>query len=612
MIRSPIFSNYTAIFIGFLLIGIWAGTISIFNKSPFQNDLTQFFPDQQSLETKYLKHRVSPSESTSWLMLAFSVESTHIGQQSTRLKNQLLEIPGVKQVLNGSETFESPHQQNPLPDLYPYRYLLTDFKLPQLKHNIEQRWEEYQHGFILDKHWLLSDPSYQWGIYLNKLKPASNLDKVQGVWVTPKSVSTGLFRTALFLIESEQNPQTIFAINKQLKNLSTLNNYQLSGASWIALQAESDIKQAVNWITAAATAMVIISLFIAFRSIKLIFLCSIPLVAAFAIGILSTISLFGNMQLITLALGAVLLGVAIDYPIHTIAAFQLKDSSIINKIWPTIRLGGLTSAFGFLMLLWINIEGLKQIAVFASTGLLGALLFTYLLKAHLINHYRIAIDSTDNKTAHNLRSINTTNLSIFLITGLLIICTVISLKPIKWQDDIASLSPVSSDLIETDRELRTLFQYQEAGKQLLLSANAIESLLQQQEELIPKLEKLKQNGVLQQYKLLAQLLPSQALQQERQTSLGYHSDLGTALIEATENTKFKPIHFNAFQTDIEYSQSLPLLNFQQFSQSNSISLEIVNQLIIPMDKKFIGVITLSGVVDDNQIYDFVENHKFDC
>jgi len=543
-------------------------------------------------------------------MLAINKEASQqkLNDLSQSVKSQLLALPGVKQVLNGSEIFQSPLQDKSVAKLYPYRYLLTQFEPLEIQSNIKKRWQEYQLGFVLDKHWLLDDPTFQWGIYQNHLKPSSQLAKENGVWVNVEN------NRALLLINSPKDPQTLSNIYENLVSILGKDHFQLSGSDWVALQAEQQIKQAVNWITSLAVVMVFLALYVAFRSTQLIFYSSLPLVVAFLVGVLSTISFFGHMQMITLALGAILLGVAIDYPIHTISAYQSRNISVVLRLWPTIRLGALTSAFGFLMLWWTDIEGLQQIAIFASSGLLSSLLVTYALRPYLAGFYKCdemkVVDYSINlKKPANGPFSNKPSFIFYLLSGLVVITVLLYFKPIQWQDDIASLSPVSKELISTDKQLRTLFNYQEAGKKLLLPANDIESLLQKEESLMPALNELKNSGAITQFQMLSHILPSQVKQTHRQQTLPELPPLITELNQAVEGTSFKSKHFQAFVNSVEQSKNLPLLTYKNFIDTAGSSAQLAKQLVLPISNQMIGVINLSGVSSDQVIQNFVTQHS---
>ncbi len=586
----------------FIFILIWASLVVVFNKAPFKNELTQFFPLKNNIESTYLQNRLVPNQSSSWLML--SIQTDHSNQPleeiSQSIQKHLLTLNGVQQALNGSEPVQSPLQQETPPKLYPYRYLLTPFEPSQLKTHIQQRWQEYQLGFVLDKPWLLDDPSFQWGIYQASLNPSQALSKKSGVWFHDQTQSV------LLLIQADNQADVLTHLYQELEKIVGEDRFYLSGADWIAQQAQQQIKQEINVITTLALGMVLLALFIAFRSAKLILLSSLPLLGAFSIGILSTISLFGSMQLITLALGAILLGVAIDYPIHLISAYQSRKKSSIEKIWLTVRLGALTSVFGFLTLWWVDIKGLQQISIFAASGLLAAIVITQALKPYLARHYPpnppeqespVSTDTTKSSSTHPIK---------FLFLGLSVVLIILFLKPIQWQDDIASLSPVSNDLIQNDRTLRSLFEYKEVGKKLLLPAQSIEELLQKQEGLIHLLETLKSSGAIQQYQLLAQLLPSQQLQAQRQQALISSENTVDLINDAVENTRFKALHFKPFQESLEQSKTLPLMAFDDFITANDTTAQLAHQHVLMRPDQVIGVISLSGVTSDALIQEFVQ------
>ena len=596
----------------FILIILWASLTLFFNKTPFKNEVTQFFPLQDNIESLYLKNRLVPDEHASWLMLSIQTEHAKhtLEEISQSTKTHLLNLDGIQQVLNGSEPVQSPLQQSNPPQLYPYRYLLTDFNPSLLNEQIQQRWQEYQLGFVLDRAWLLDDPSFQWAVYQNSLTPSQALPKKNGVWFNEPT------KSVLLLIQADNQASVLSNVHQQLEQALGKHSFNLSGSDWIAQQAQQQIKQEINLITSLALGMIFLALFIAFRSAKLIFLSSLPLLGAFSVGVLSTITLFGSMQLMTLALGAILLGVAIDYPIHLISAYQSKARSSIKKIWSTVQLGAFTSAFGFLTLWWIDIEGLQQMAIFASTGLVAAILITQALKPYLARHYLLETLSTDSKVnvsePTNSNAITIThsplkNLS-YLLVGLSVVATILLLKPIQWQDDIASLSPVSDKLIQTDRQLRTLFEYQEMGKQLLLPANDIESLLQQQEALISRLDILKTSGAIQQYQLLAHALPSQKLQAQRQQALLPYAEVTNVIKLAVKDTRFKASHFTPFQDSLEQSRHLPLMTFEHFINAESTAAQFAKQHVLVLPNQVIGVITLSGVKSDKLIQNFVQEH----
>src|SRR5690606_36806722 len=84
--------------------------------------------------------------------------------------------------------------------------------------------------------------------------------------------------------------------------------------------------------------------------------------------------------------GVTLVGVAVDYPVHVFSHRRAGESSAVcvARIWPTLRLGVLTTLLGYLAMLFTEITGLAQLGTFAIGGLLGAALITRYLLPGLI------------------------------------------------------------------------------------------------------------------------------------------------------------------------------------------------------------------------------------
>ena len=85
--------------------------------------------------------------------------------------------------------------------------------------------------------------------------------------------------------------------------------------------------------------------------------------------------LFERLHLITLVVGASLIGVTVDYAFHyfaTAADRANSPRSVLSRVGPAISLGLLTTALAYTALLAAPFPGLRQMAVFSIFGLLGA------------------------------------------------------------------------------------------------------------------------------------------------------------------------------------------------------------------------------------------------
>ena len=88
---------------------------------------------------------------------------------------------------------------------------------------------------------------------------------------------------------------------------------------------------------------------------------------------------------LTLGFGVTLIGEAVDYSIYLfVQGTSHAGGDWRHSVWPTIRLGALTSIAGFAALLPSNFQGLAQLGLYSVAGLTAAALTTrYVLPAWL-------------------------------------------------------------------------------------------------------------------------------------------------------------------------------------------------------------------------------------
>src|SRR5205823_1363120 len=130
--------------------------------------------------------------------------------------------------------------------------------------------------------------------------------------------------------------------------------------------------------SALATLMVASVLLLVYRSPRVLFLGLLPVISGALAGIAAVSLAYGSVHGITLGFGVTLIGEAVDYPIYlftqTIPGTQPSDT--LARIWPTLRLGVLTSVFGFSAMLFSSFEGLAQLGAFSIAGLITAVSVT--------------------------------------------------------------------------------------------------------------------------------------------------------------------------------------------------------------------------------------------
>lgn len=296
---------------------------------------------------------------------------------------------------------------------------------------------------------------------------------------------------------------------------------QMTGMPVFAVAAETEIKSDVQRVTILSTIGVILVFLVLLRSLKAMHWTMIILVSAMGVGILTTTLVFGMTHVLTIALGATLIGVCIDYPIHVMmhsAMQQTRDTTIstVIKIWPSVLLGGLTTMTGYCALAFTGYPGFQQIAVFAISGIATALLLTRFALPLLLNKTSIRVPwlpginwlLTINQSARKVLCL--------LVTALGLI-SLASLTQLEWMDGLEKLSGSALQQQKLiDVSIRRQLSSIESGRMILIKANTMEHALILSEQTSGVLNQLVKQDELEQYIPVYPWLVSQQLQNRNQ------------------------------------------------------------------------------------------------
>ena len=134
-----------------------------------------------------------------------------------------------------------------------------------------------------------------------------------------------------------------------------------------------------------------------YRSLPALLLGLVPVVSGAIAGIAAVAFGFGVVQGVTLAFGVTLIGEGVDYSIYLFIQSRADSgpgaasgADWRRSVWPTIRLGMLTSVCGFAALLVSSFPGLAQLGLYSLTGVLAAGLVTrFVLPELLPRDFRI-------------------------------------------------------------------------------------------------------------------------------------------------------------------------------------------------------------------------------
>ena len=162
-------------------------------------------------------------------------------------------------------------------------------------------------------------------------------------------------------------------LKKEYPGVKILRAGTIFHSSVIRKRAEQEI----NLIGGVSLAGIIFLILSAYRSLKVLSLGLLSVGTGICVGLLTTITIYGRIHLMTLIFGASLLGEAIDYSIQYFsvrlgAGESWEPHSGLRNVSPRLMVALLTSILGYTALTLTPFPVLSQIGVFAISGLIAS------------------------------------------------------------------------------------------------------------------------------------------------------------------------------------------------------------------------------------------------
>ncbi len=597
-----------------------------------RSDMSFFAPDSLSGSDKIIQSYLLESDANRLLFIQLGSQTSHsnsikkLAQFSEQLVHKIQANKDFSLVENGHKSLQHTLKSQ----LYRYRYLITphvadELTITSLKQAFYALQERLQIMVSPEMQIIIAEsPLNIWFNYLKSLH-GTQLSIKEGVWFNQDNQAILLIKTQAPGFSIAQQKQNIDFIDAQIKQLyaSTrhskdhyVNHYTISGAAMIALANSEQIAFQIKFISIIASLLLALFLGFIFRSIKVLLLLSLPLFFAILVGSSVVNFFYGYIHGISLAFGITIIGISVDYPIHYFTHLMnqqkgqtlYSNKAVILAIWPQLKLGLITTLIGFSALTFSSFSGLNQLGVFAMSGLISAALISrYLLP--LFNYQYI--DKKEPLFLSWMSFLLFKNRLIYrqfmLLLMLIAVVYMATYENITdkslWENDLASLSPVSSELKQQDFKLRKSLNLPELRYLLLVSSETEQGVLQETEAISPFLEHLINSGAISFYDAITRYLPSIQTQITRQKNLPNSEQVYKNLTIALQESPFDIEAFRPFIHAIAENKQLPVLSPDDLEQS-FFSTKIKSMLYqdkLYQDKlpknshQWTGLVLLSGV-----------------
>ena len=194
--------------------------------------------------------------------------------------------------------------------------------------------------------------------------------------------------------ETQNNAKLIQKIKSTAHEVEEEFKHQIHvrsfGAAEVSITNAQQIKKD-SFLAISLSLLLIVAILIYYyrnaRSILLILLSTLA-GGLFALGLIAIIK--NPVSLIAIGVASIIIGIAINYPIHFLSHFKRTDNKeqIIKDIATPLLTGNITTVGAFISLMFISSEAMKDLGLFAALLLIGTILFVLIFLPHLLGkHY---------------------------------------------------------------------------------------------------------------------------------------------------------------------------------------------------------------------------------
>ena len=176
---------------------------------------------------------------------------------------------------------------------------------------------------------------------------------------------------------------------------------RLTGGPVIAVGNSAQIKTDSLVSVLLAVVLIVALLFYVFRHVRnlLLIILSIAWGWLFAMGALAIIH--NSVSVIVIGISSVILGIAVNYPLHLIAHLQHTPDmkSALKEIVMPLVVGNITTVGAFLALVPLKSLALRDLGLFSAALLIGTILFVLLYLPHLCSTVNYQLSTVRSSSA---------------------------------------------------------------------------------------------------------------------------------------------------------------------------------------------------------------------
>lgn len=365
---------------------------------------------------------------------------------------------------------------------------------------------------------LLDDPLNLLGHWLRSLDPGGGfqLDQ-QGLFVTDSDrhyrVITAVIKQDPFDQATQKRVLAAVAeADARVSDSAVASELLRSGLVFHAAAGASQARAELSTIGVGSLIAILLLLWWQFRSVSYLLLPVLSIGCGLLVALSVSLVVFERVHLVTLAFGASLVGVSVDYAFHYLCHVRYQGGAGVRRILPGITLGLLSSCLAYGAQALTPFPGLQQIALFSAAGLIGAWL-TVVLWFPVFGRW-LPARRTEGWLGRGLVSVARLKKPLVVVLAGLLALALYGLPGVVFDDSLGALQSSPESLLRQEQRIQSLSENPGSARFLLIRGNSAQQVLEREERARLGLDQLVRQGRLDAYRAVSGFAPSIDRQQK--------------------------------------------------------------------------------------------------
>ncbi|REC71079.1 glycerol acyltransferase [Epilithonimonas hispanica] len=331
------------------------------------------------------------------------------------------------------------------------------------------------------------------------------------LFIEPKNKSNDTKNNEIFVNQLNEIKDNL---NTQFKGKTEISYF---GSPVIAVANAQQIKKDIQNTVIISMSLLLLILIYYFRNIFTPLIVFLPTVFSVFLALLALYFIKDKISAISLSVGAILIGITIDYALHILTHYKHNNNieELYKEITQPIILSSATTAVSFLCLVFVRSEALKDLGLFAAITVILSSISALIIVPQLYNPKKKQKEVNNNFIDKIGSYPYEKNKPLIIICSVIIFACLFGFNKVGFNEDIGDLNYIPKDLKISEAKLEKLSDITSKSIYTISYGNSESEALARNSKLSQFLEKEKQEGKILSYNSLGNVVLSKEDQQKK-------------------------------------------------------------------------------------------------